>query len=450
MRSRGSLQRDQTRREFLASATIAGTYPFVRATTEGTNTSEVDAWAMHGATSSQTNANPASPPITEDPTTKWTYTATRRVSPPTIADETVYFTAEDNHLYAVHAETGRERWNSRFEAGVGGTPAYDDGGLFVCGYNDTVYRVSPDTDEVVWEFPLDSSSTVYGAGYSPPSPVVASDLVFVPTETELYAIEQDSGERRWTRRISGSEQGVLTHPAVANGRVIVGEWTGAISIESEDMGVRAYDAATGERLWSNNLQTRADGIARIQDTPAVTSDAVYVTSEGGEIHRLDAATGEFVWTHSLDEDWLTSGLTVTDSIGCLHVDRSVLALSLETGDVAWRRSVDQAMSALRPAADGGQIYTTVGNEVWALDVSSGERQWIHSGASGPHSAVAGETVYVTGNDSITAIAAADGDQVQGRQTGTTANESLVSIGAGASIVLGNLYAIWRHRRSSES
>lgn len=405
---------------------------------------------MHGAASGQTNANSASPPITGDPTTKWTYTATRAVSAPAIADATVYFTAEDNRLYAVNATTGREQWNAYFEAGIGGTPAYYNGGLFVCGYDDTVYRLSPDTGDVVWEFPLDTPSTVYGAGYAPPSPVVTSDLVFVPTESELYAIEADSGEERWIHRISSSEKGILTHPAVDRGRVIVGEWTGAISIEAENLGVRAYDAATGEQLWSNDSRTRGDGIARIQDTPAVTADAVYVTSERGEVHRLDAATGEFVWTHSLDDDWLTSGVTVTDSIGCLHVNRSILALSLETGDVEWRHSVDQTMSTLRPAASRGQIYTTVGNEVWALDISSGELQWRHSEASGPYTAVAGGTVYVAGNNSITATEAGSNDGVQGRRTGTKANETLVSVGAGLAIVLGNLYAIWRYRRSPES
>lgn len=404
---------------------------------------------MHGAASSQTNANPASPPITENPTTRWTYTATRDVSAPSIADATVYFTAEDDHLYAVNATTGRERWNARFEAGIGGTPAYSKGGLFVCGYDDTVYRISPDTGDVLWEFSLHTPSTVYGAGNGPPSPVVASGLVFVPTETELYAIEADSGEPRWTRRISSRDRGVLTHPAVGDGRVIIGEWTGAISIEAENVGVRAYDATTGEQLWTNSPRGRPGGINRIQDTPAVRSDAVYVTSERGEIHRLDAGTGEFVWTHSLDEDWLTSGLTVTDSIGCLHVDRSILALSLETGDVQWKRSVDRMMSSLRPAAGDGQIFTTVGNEVWALDVSSGERQWNHPGVSGPYTAVAGGTVYVAGNESIRAIEPKDRDGVRRRQTGTTANESLVSIGAGLSIALGNLYAVWRYRRSPE-
>lgn len=450
MSSRRPPHRRQSRREFLASATMAGVYPFVLSATDRTTASDEDGWAMHGATSGQTNTNLESPPITGNPTSKWTYTATRDVFAPAIANQTVYFTAEDNHLYAVNANTGRERWNSRFEAGIGGTPAYSNDGLFVCGYDDTLYRVSPATGDVVWEFSLDSPSTVYGAGYAPPSPVVTSDLVFVPTETELYAIEPESGEPRWTRRISSRERGVLTHPAVASGRVIIGEWTGSISFEAENTGVRAFDAATGEHLWSNEPQTRPDGINRIQDTPAVTSDAVYVTSEGGDVHRLDAATGDFVWTHSLDEDWLTSGLTVTDSIGCLHVNRSILALSLETGEVQWRHSADTMASTLRPAAGRGQIYTMVGNEVRALDVSSGEEQWSHLGSSGPYAAVAVGTVYVADDMSITAIEAKNKDGVQGRQTGTQANESLISIAAGLTIVLGNLYAIWRYRDSSEN
>lgn len=459
MPSRRLDDRHRSRRGFLAASTTAGTYALVHSAVEdataaetderGTNASETDAWPMRGATSGQRNANPGSPPITENPTTEWTHTATRAVSAPSVANETVYFTAEDDRLYAVDATTGRERWNARFEAGIGGTPAYADGGLFVCGYDDTVYRVSADTGDVVWEFPLDAPSTVYGAGYGPPSPVVTSDLVFVPTAVGLYAIEPDSGEPRWTRRISSGEKGVLTHPAVEDGRVVVGEWTGAISVEAENAGIRAYDAATGEHLWSNDPETRPDGIDRIRDTPAVTSDAVYVTSERGEVHRLDAATGEFVWTHSLDDDWLASGVTVTDSVGCLHVDESILALDIDTGDVTWRRSIDRLSSSLRPAAGRGRVYTTVGDEVWALDSATGERRWRQPGSSGPYTAVAGGAVYAAGAKSVVAIEAADEDGVQRRQTGTKGNETLVAIGAGLAIVLGNLYAIWRYRGSPE-
>ena len=447
MGPRGPAHDQRTRRGFLSSAAVAGVSPVVRPGFRTAATADEAEWPMVGGSSGLTNANLSSPPIEAVPTAKWTYTATRFVSAPITADGTVYFTADDQHLYAVDEATGQERWHTYFPAGLGGMPAYSDGALFVCDGADTVYRVRPDTGDVVWELALDSTSTVYGAGDSPPSPVVAGDLVYVSTKSELYAINAETGSPRWIRRPGTAGESLLSYPAVSAGRVVVGEWIGAISFNTEDRGIYAFDADSGEPLWVNSPRTTDGGIGRIENPPALTPDAAYVTTEDHNVHRIDAATGEITWTHALGEVGYgpPSALTVTESTAYLYITRSVLALDLETGEPRWQNSVDVGMSGLRPPAADGQVYTWVGDHLWALDADSGRQQWRYPGLQGSI-AVADGTLYVADDNSITAIEANVPRGEQGRQTGTLANERLVSISAVLSILLGIGYAIWRNPR----
>ncbi|EMA56335.1 outer membrane protein assembly factor BamB family protein [Halococcus thailandensis] len=403
---------------------------------------------MSGGSSAQTNANPSSSSIKQAPTAEWSYTATENMYTPIVVDGSVFFTAEDKHLYAVDAATGRERWRTYFAAGVGGTPAYSENALLVCDNTDTVYRLQPDTGATIWEFELEATSTVYGPGYSPPSPIIADRRVYVPTKSALYALDIETGDPRWVRRPGPTGGSLLTHPAVSAGRAVVGEWTsGPSTSDAENLGLYAYDAETGKLLWENSPRTTDESIDRIQDPPALTPEAVYVTSEGNEVHRVDAATGEIVWTHTLSEESFgsPSALTVTDSAAYLSVENGILALALDTGEPRWQ-SRNRMMWGFRPSVDSSQLYTSVGTELWALDRASGERRWTHPDVYGSI-VVAGGTLYVADDKSVTALEVLRPGKPHGRKTGARANEALISLGIGAAIILGNLYAIWRSRRS---
>ena len=403
---------------------------------------------MSGGSSAQTNANRSSSPIEQAPTVRWSYTATENVYTPIVVDGRVFFTAEDKHFYAVDAATGQELWRTYFAAGLGGTPAYSNDTLLVCDNTDTVYRIQPDTGATIWEFALEATSTVYGPGYSPPSPIIANERVYVPTKSALYALDIETGDPHWIRRPGPTGGSLLTHPAVSADRVVVGEWTsGPSTSDAENLGLYAYDAKTGKFLWENSPRTTDESIDRIQDPPALTPEAAYVTSGENEVHRVDAATGEIVWTHALSEEGSggPSALTVTDSTVYLSVGRGILALALDTGEPRWQ-SENRMMWGSRPPVDSSQLYTSVGTELWALDRASGERRWVHPDVYGSI-VVAGGTLYVADDRSVTALEVLRSGESHGRQTGAKANEALVSLGIGAAIVLGNLYAIWRSRRS---
>ena len=425
--------------------------PFGRLQTPSiTNASSKNAWPMTGGASAQTNTNPSSSPIKQAPTTKWFYTATEDVYTPTVVDGRVFFTAEDKHLYALDAATGRELWRTYFEAGLGGTPAYSNDALLVCDNTDTVYRIQPGTGATVWRFALKSTSTVYGVGYSPPSPIIANGRVYVPTKSALYALDIETGDPRWIRRPGPTGGSLLTHPAVSAGRAVVGESTSGLSAsDAENLGLYAYDAETGKLLWENSPRTTDESIDRIQDPPALTPDAAYVTSEQNEVHRVDATTGEIVWTHALSEEssGISSAPTVTDSTAYLSVENDILALALDMGEPRWQ-SGSRDVWGFRPPADSSRIYTSVGTELWALDRASGERRWKYADVYGSI-VVAGGTLYVANDRSVTALEVLGPEEPRGLQAGAEANESLISLGIGVAIVIGNLYAIWRARGGEE-
>jgi len=119
----------------------------------------------------------------------------------------------------------------------------------------------------------DPQGTTYGTAGRPGRPTVGDDLVFVGTsENRLHAVDGDA-EAVWTADAGGWAVSL----ALAQGVVLA----------TTDERLLAFDADTGQRLWST-----AAGSAR----PVVASGVVYVSRPGG-FDGYDVATGEEVVTY---------------------------------------------------------------------------------------------------------------------------------------------------------
>ena len=65
---------------------------------------------------------------------------------------------------------------------------------------------------------------------------------------------------------------------------------GLVVIGGRDKMVHALDAETGKERW-----TYAAG-SRIDSSPVIAGDRVFLATTGGEVLALDLATGERVWS----------------------------------------------------------------------------------------------------------------------------------------------------------
>ncbi len=193
--------------------------------------------------------------------------------------------------------------------------------------------------------------------------------------------------------------GVSGTPAVADGVVYVGDWTGHL---------RALDAESGDEVWDHDL-----GGGYVGGSPAVDDAQVVVGTFDARIVSLDRASGEPRWEASVDDHpkavvfgspIIVDGLVVV-GVGSFEVFApgdpptfrgSVVALDATTGDERWRFWVTKGDATEGPGVsiwsspavdpERGVLYIGTGqayalpapprsDALLALDLHTGEEVW---------------------------------------------------------------------------
>jgi outer membrane protein assembly factor BamB len=199
----------------------------------------------------------------------------------TVSGGVVYIGSADKKLYAVEAETGREKWH--FDTGgiVRSTPAVADRLVFIGSYDHHVYAVDAAGGALRWKF--DTLQAVVS------SPLVANGTVYIGSRSsDLLALDAATGKVKWKYFYWSSW--VESSARLHKGTLYVGS--------SDYQQLFAIDAASGRRIWN----TAVDGSA--WSTPAVTDKHVYIGVVGvspyfiehhGGFLAVDRATGSIVW-----------------------------------------------------------------------------------------------------------------------------------------------------------
>lgn len=269
--------------------------------------------------------------------------------------------------------------------------------------------------------PTDWATEVGEAVFS--SPTIVGDTVFVGSggigseEMGIHALDATSGENRWSH---ATDSRVRTAPTVSDGRVIATQRDGT---------VLALDAVTGEEVWTvefTGLRPTSPTIAPIAPPEGQTdSDGLVVVASGGlsepgTVTAVDARTGDVIW--EVETAWGSEGAPVVVPDG-------------------WNATVagSGGQEADQELASNGTVYVTTENgTVQALSATTGDTEW--TAELGPATVtsptVAGETVVVGatpdgGEDgessgAVFAIDRTDGEVIWDR---TLADEVAVSVTA---------------------
>jgi polyvinyl alcohol dehydrogenase (cytochrome) len=201
-------------------------------------------------------------------------------------------------------------------------------------------------------------------------------------------------------------KGVTGTPIVVDGVVYVGDWTGHL---------RALDAATGDELWSHDLETYY-----VPGAVAVDDELVFVGTFDARIVALDRATGDESWSTTVDEqpgavvfgspiavdDMLIVPLASAEEFTAAEAASfhgNVVAIDRANGDELWRYWTSPESATQSPGVavwstvsvdtEREQVYVTTGNSygpepsdhgdaVIALDLSTGEELWLNQFTGG--------------------------------------------------------------------
>jgi outer membrane protein assembly factor BamB len=260
-------------------------------------------------------------------------------------------------LVAIDAKLAVERvWS----AGLGGkdqslrlglAPAVEDGKVYAAGGGGAVAAFEAASGRTLWR--KDTKLALAGG------PGVGSGLVVSgSSDGQLIALDAATGAQRWLVRLSGE---VLAAPVIAPQAVIV---------RTVDGRVRGLALDTGKELWSNEQQVprlTLRGVSR----PVLAGDTVVCGFDNGKVAAYGVSNGDVLWDTAVSPPRGKTELErLVDIDGALAVSGHDVFVGGFQGRVA--------MIAL----DSGQIW-------WSREASS------YRGL-----ALAGETLYLTGADSI--------------------------------------------------
>lgn len=226
-------------------------------------------------------------------------------SSPAVVDGTVYVGASDGTVRALDAQTGSVEWRFVTGGNVRSSPAVADGTVYVGSDDGRLYALDAATGVPDWQ--LDTGSVVES------SPAVGGDRVYVGNANgSVVAVDRSTGTERWSLDISVPQRSPITY---ADGVIYFGAIDGTVW--------SVADGGDEPRVrWTNATDNQI--VAGV----AVAAGNVYVPSTDTRLYAFDAATGDEVWTYQ-HTSWIGSSPAVVD--GRLHLFAHDAIFALDAG-----------------------------------------------------------------------------------------------------------------------
>jgi outer membrane protein assembly factor BamB len=163
----------------------------------------------------------------------------------------------------------------------------------------------------------------------------------------------------------------LSQPIVAGGRVF--------AMDSQDV-VVAVDAATGHKVWQNDVKPEAAKDHAFGGGLAVVGDRVFVTTGYGQVLALEAATGHTIWHQQLASPMRGAPTVADNRVYAITVENRLEVLSAEDGHRLWIHSglpeTAGLVGAASPAVEGDIVVVPYSSgEIFALRVENGRALW---------------------------------------------------------------------------
>jgi outer membrane protein assembly factor BamB len=255
--------------------------------------------------------------------TRWKYFSELGfMATPAVRDGRVFIGDTDGLFVCLDAAAaGKPLWQHQTNAEINSSANFYGDYVLVGSQDATVYCLRRDNGELVWEYTIgdmiqcgitvtdhycfvagcdavlhvidietgEAFGTVDIGDPTGATPSVWGDMLFVGTQgAAVLGIDWRAGELVWTRRQTRRQLPYQSSPAIAAGNE---GRAGCIVIGGRDKMVHCLDAATGDIVWEFTTK------ARVDSSPLVMGERVYVGSADGRVYGLDLASGEEVWSY---------------------------------------------------------------------------------------------------------------------------------------------------------
>ncbi|MEX0320979.1 MAG: PQQ-binding-like beta-propeller repeat protein [Puniceicoccaceae bacterium] len=229
---------------------------------------------------------------------------------PTVVDGILYCGGMDGFVFALDAESGKEKW--RFEAGgrISAAVTVAEGKVFfgeISG-DGRYYALDKNTGELVWH--TDEFNNVWvGASYT------SNGLYLGNMEGMMFGVNPEDGRILWSydtakdtpkenwrnmnRRGHGWPPGIYPVPVADEEKVYIGSWSGYYF---------AFDQKTGQMLWRTQTNDgNLNGGLPDSAAPVLWKGYVYVQKTGSVLAALNSKDGAIDWEWRVPRPFLQNG-----------------------------------------------------------------------------------------------------------------------------------------------
>ena len=243
---------------------------------------------------------------------------------PNVHNGMVYGPTDGGQIYGYDAETGDQWKSEEIESIIGlGGPVPTEDGTFVASH-ETIWQIDPNTGEYT-----EIISTPDFVGGSSDWPAFHDGVFYIARASALHAVDIRIPDIQWT--FESKQEGRLSdsNPAVANGRVYL---TGT----GGDSQLYAIDADSGEKEWSVETNTE------IKASPAVTDNLVYL-ADSGRIIAVDDHSGTIEWEATEVVTGTPTDIVISNSVCYISSQFGVQARNASSGELKWEYTVDDSL-----------------------------------------------------------------------------------------------------------
>ena len=193
-------------------------------------------------------------------------------SSPVIVGDRVLIGSYDEHLYCLSARDGSLLWKFKTNGPVHSTPSISGGMAFIAGCDEMFRAIRVADGKEVFQ--------VSSGAYTGASPALRDGSAFYGTfDNEVLSVNLAQKQIAWRYQHPDRKFPFYSSAAVTNTRVVVG---------GRDKMVHGLTLA-GKGVWT--FATRA----RVESSPAIAGDRVFVGSNDGRFYVLALSNGAKLW-----------------------------------------------------------------------------------------------------------------------------------------------------------
>ena len=231
------------------------------------------------------------------------------------------------------------------------------------------------------------------------TPAIANDKIIVGDQKgEVGCFSLENGKRKWSYKTKGA---IFSSPAVSGDHTVLG---------SADGHIYCLSTKDGSLKWKKQTA------AAVLGSPVINGDTVFIGGSDHNFYALRLKDGNTIWKYNgLDGPVVSTPLLDDGKIIFGAWDRNLYALKRETGELSWKWNNGSTVRNYSPAAcipvsSNGVVYIVAPDRyISAIDISNGQTLWRNNDATVRESigiSADGKWIYCkTMQDTIVAYAA---------------------------------------------